>query len=131
MKTQIRTVTANGVTYTALMFWCPGCETETGDGGLHMLPVVTGDEPGPPGRPSWSFNGNFERPTLTPSILTRGEHRGLVCHSFLVDGVFGFLTDSTHKFAGQSVPIPDLPQWTYRESGGTREDEPSEHDDSS
>lgn len=108
MKARLRNVTDRGVRYQALMFWCPGCENEHGQGGMHMLPVNTTDK-----SPSWGFNGDMERPTLTPSILTR-YGRGQVCHSFLVDGVFQFLGDCTHRFAGQNVPMPDLPDWAAR-----------------
>ena len=40
----------------SLLLWCPGCE------GLHMISL------GPDG---WSFDGDTERPTITPSILVR------------------------------------------------------------
>ena len=61
----------------------------------------------------------MESPTFTPSILVsypanpnaleefkewRTERR---CHSFVKDGMIQFLADSTHKLAGQTVPIPD------------------------
>ena len=118
----------NGVLeYTAVMFWCPGCEYLYKDdpdpaGGLHMLPV-DGDTP----FPKWTFNGNLEKPTLSPSILSShdfarrpgpdGEivEQKFVCHSFLVDGVFQFLGDCTHQYANQFVPIPPLPDWVVEE----------------
>ena len=106
MKAAIRTVDDHGVKYTALAFVCPGCENEHGEGGLHMLPVNS-----PQKSPSWEWDGNLDAPTLSPSILTRGGSRGLVCHSFLRNGVFEFLNDCTHQFAGQSVPMPDLYEW--------------------
>ena len=120
MKCSLRTVDDHGVVYQALMFVCPGCATPYPhlDGtlhtpsGLHMLPVNS-----PQKSPSWGWDGNLEAPTLSPSILTKIHpydemSRPLgVCHSFLVAGVFQFLGDSTHEFAGQQVPLPDLPQW--------------------
>jgi len=106
MKSMIRHVDDHGHHYEALMFWCPGCENERGNGGLHMLPI-SGDSNG---RDMWSFDGNLEAPTLTPSILTgRGTEK--ICHSFLTAGVFHFLGDCTHALANQQVPIPDLPDW--------------------
>lgn len=114
--------------YDALMVWCLGCEQPDGEGGthggLHMLPV-TGEGQG---RPTWAFSGDLERPTLSPSILTRHEHArrrvdgalvdvGLfVCHSFLVAGVWDFLSDCTHPLAGQKVPMVPLPDWVVRET---------------
>jgi hypothetical protein len=61
----------------------------------------------------WGWNGDVERPTFHPSLLSRitigGEAR--VCHSFVVDGVWQYLTDCTHDKAGQWVPMVDLPDW--------------------
>jgi hypothetical protein len=105
-----------------LMFWCPGCD------GAHM--IRHGDGP----RPSWSWNGNAEKPTFSPSILVRAteltekgraaldawraagcprtgeafETVPTVCHSFVIDGRIQFLGDCTHALAGQTV---DLPEW--------------------
>lgn len=111
MKTSLREVDDHGVKYTALMFVCPGCKSAGREGyeGLHMLPVNSPHID----KPSWDWDGNLEFPTLTPSILTRGGHLGKngVCHSFLKNGVFVFLTDCTHDLVGQNVLMPDLPTW--------------------
>lgn len=45
-----------------LMFWCPGCDEAHG-------PIV---ERTAAARPLWTWNGDRERPTLSPSILVRG-----------------------------------------------------------
>jgi hypothetical protein len=104
--------------YEGLVVWCPGCERPHHSepnhlvGGLHMLPVK-GDGTK---RPTWEFNGNLERPTLSPSIMTRynlGETE-VVCHSFLTDGVWNFLDDCTHQYKGQQVPMVPLPDWVVR-----------------
>lgn len=86
----------------AVMFWCPGCD------GPHAVGLH------PPG-PVWNFNGNNAAPTFTPSILSTYEGKdkdtpdGIpsVCHSFVTDGRIQFLSDSTHKLAGQAVELPD------------------------
>jgi hypothetical protein len=75
--------------------------------GAHLLPVDAAKSP------AWDWDGNTEAPTLSPSILTRAGSE--VCLSFLRAGVFEFLSDCTHPLAGQSVPIPDLPDWLVRE----------------
>lgn len=98
-----------------LILRCPGCEDN------HQVHV---------GR--WSWNGDLEKVTLSPSLLVRaiqwdterhdretfkrrierhpevpaGEHT--VCHSFVTDGRIQFLGDSTHVLSGQTV---DLPEW--------------------
>lgn len=87
-----------------LLFWCPGCD------GAHMVRVASTDLPG-----GWTFNGNHERPTFSPSILVtyNGPDAGIddappaVCHSFVRDGQIQFLGDCTHALAGQTVPLPD------------------------
>lgn len=95
-----------------LLFWCPGCN-ET-----HQVSVRDS------GGSGWGFNGDYDRPTFTPSILVRykrritddeaerilaGEEINLpdtVCHSFVTDGRIQFLEDCTHDLAGQTVDLP-------------------------
>lgn len=110
----LRTIRDGDTSYPALMVWCPGCEYPDEDGrmvgGLHMLPVA------PPGKPHWTFDGNLERPTLSPSILTRiNRPEPMRCHSYLRAGVWEFLADCTHQYAGQRVASPPLPDWVVRE----------------
>ena len=113
---QIRHVDDHGDLYDAITIWCPGCERTDDDGhkrgGLHMLPV-TGDGSK---RPTWEWNGDLDRVTLSPSILTRhgGQDSDLVCHSFLRDGQWQFLSDCTHALANQTVPMVPLPDWCVR-----------------
>jgi hypothetical protein len=98
-------------------FWCPGCDQ------AHTIGVEYPE--------SWGFNGDLERPTITPSVLvhmtkwkgtfeqygkwtlpTHNVEPGTeaTCHSFVTDGRIQFLGDSTHHLAGQTV---DLPDWPY------------------
>lgn len=116
---QIREINDHGHVYQALAFICPGCTDDSRDdegykGDLHMLPV-SGDVP--EGRPRWDWDGNLEAPTLNPSIMTHTHHGGVeqVCHSFLRAGVFDFLGDCTHQYAGQHVPMPPLPDFMMEE----------------
>lgn len=111
-------------TFYGIRIKCPGC-------GEHLLP--TQETPASQGTlPRWQFNGDLERPTFSPSILSRwyetsdegdrmidaGEPlppgmdrypgRDMVCHSFVTDGRIQFLSDCTHALAGQSVDLPDV-----------------------
>jgi hypothetical protein len=108
MKTKIE----NGHT----IIKCPGCKT------FHTLNTD------PSKKPCWGFNGDFEKPTFSPSILERSGHcsghfqgdikdcyfckEGLnlcyVCHSFVRDGMIQFLSDCTHELAGKTVPLEDI-----------------------
>lgn len=98
---------------------CPGCE------GGHAVPVS--------GPRAWGFNGDLVKPTLTPSVLCNGtrltaagradydvwaaanyphrdaefDHEPLICHTFVKEGMIQFLSDCSHKFAGQTVEVPD------------------------
>lgn len=57
----------------------------------------------------WTFSGNTDSPTFSPSFKhTWGENK--VCHYILTDGVLQFCGDSNHELAGQSIPLPDLPE---------------------
>lgn len=74
--------------------WCPGCDQ------VHPIP----DE-------GWTFSGNQESPTFTPSVKhTWGSKPGSrCCHYFVTDGVIHYCSDSTHPMAGRSLPLPELP----------------------
>lgn len=92
-------------------FWCPGCNE------LHMVNTDASE------RPAWTFDGNYDAPTFSPSILVRGvrrmtddEHARImageriqptprVCHSFVRGGQIEFLNDCTHALAGKTVPM--------------------------
>lgn len=108
----------------SVSFWCPGCR------GMHVVKVN--------GPNAWEYNGDVNKPTFSPSLLiASGHHSSLykqgdpcwctynatkpvdeksfecgVCHSFIRDGMIQFLTDCTHHLSGQTVSIPDLPEWS-------------------
>ncbi len=58
----------------------------------------------------WAWNGDTEKPTLSPSILTRGEDADgkHVCHSFVREGKVEFLSDCSHEFAGQTLDLLEV-----------------------
>lgn len=100
---KLRPVTSGYGTPYGVTFECPGCGT------THTVPTH--------GPNAWIFNGDMERPTLTPSILVH-PHGALDeqgqryetprCHSFVTDGRIQFLADSTHALAGQTVELPEI-----------------------
>lgn len=101
------------------MFWCPGCED------THIV----GNQ--------WIFDGNYDSPTISPSLLVTSGHyiaehqagrpcwctyyaenpdkpkvfKCERCHSFIRNGMIEFLSDCTHALAGKVVPIPPLPEY--------------------
>ncbi|MFN3585205.1 DUF6527 family protein [Phenylobacterium sp.] len=106
-----------------LTYWCQGCEE------MHSVIIERADA----GRPCWGYNGNADAPTFTPSVLVTsghympghdpskscwcrpspdGEDWGFKCrrcHTFIRNGMVEFLSDCTHALAGQTLPLPDLP----------------------
>lgn len=92
-------------------FFCPGCN------GYHQVRIENERY----NSSFWTFNGDYEKPTFSPSILVNwcepsdveGEFddptkdKKMVCHSFVNNGKIQFLNDCTHSLAGQTVEIPD------------------------
>lgn len=81
----------------SVWWWCPGCEQ------AHRITT---------GRDGWTWDGDFEAPTFSPSVLCtiRGENPSR-CHCFVRAGQIQFLNDCTHELAGQTVAVPELPEW--------------------
>ena len=84
------------------VFECPGC------GCLHFVQT---------GQPTrflnivWGFNGDLDKPTVTPSILITSSWQGKEesrCHSFVRNGNIEFLNDCTHEMAGKTVELKDI-----------------------
>ena len=100
-----------------LTWWCPGCD--------HAHMIQTGSGSGP----RWTWDGNAEKPTFSPSVLVRWSEPNddpalagdevhdvpKVCHSFVVEGQMQMLGDCTHALAGQTVPIPPWPRAEWRD----------------
>jgi hypothetical protein len=91
------------------LHWCQGCK----EGHVYPTARVNG--------PNWSFNGNVQSPSFTPSMLiyipagNYGEDNKFVpqrtrCHYYLTDGRLAFCTDSPHEFSGQTVPLEPIPE---------------------
>lgn len=59
---------------------------------------------------NWSWNGDTEKPTLKPSILTEVNYGEATyrCHSFVNDGVVQFLSDCSHELAGQTIELLEV-----------------------
>ena len=57
----------------------------------------------------WTFDGNIESPTFSPSLLLKKEdgwaHQ---CHTFVRGGVIEFLGDCSHELVGTSVAMKDI-----------------------
>jgi hypothetical protein len=106
----------------SLAFYCPGCKE------YHAVHVDRQEHP------VWSFNGDYEKPTFTPSILVKSGHYAShaksddcwcnfkerfldegeppfkcgICHTFVTDGKIQYLSDCTHELAGQTIEMNGL-----------------------
>lgn len=94
--------TSKGVESAGYLIQCPGC------GGLHGVAVKLPNNSGA----KWTFNGDLDRPTFSPSLLVRtpardGNGWSSVCHSYIRDGRIQFLGDCTHAMANKTVDLPD------------------------
>lgn len=69
----------------------------------HLPVILKGSRDG---THAWTWNGDTEKPTLRPSVLT--ENNSGRCHSWINDGVVQFLQDCSHELAGQSIPLLDV-----------------------
>jgi hypothetical protein len=99
------------------MFFCPGCGHYHGIRTAEDVVILKAD----PNLdikdrkwleehnwPAWTFNGDMDKPTVSPSILI--EHDGkTICHSFVKNGQIQFLQDCDHKMKGQTVELPEEP----------------------
>lgn len=74
--------------------WCPGCKW------MHVIPT---DARGQANGHKWTFDGNMDAPTFSPSINVVGQ-----CHYFIRAGRIEYCSDSKHSLAGQIVDLPDL-----------------------
>lgn len=92
MKSQV--VEKYGRTY--LVFMPPGKDTPL------RLPI------GPYDIVSWSWNGDTEKPTVEPSIIS--VYDDSIQHYFLKDGICEMLSDTNDGTAGQKIPLIDLPE---------------------
>ena len=81
------------------------------------VPITSEDKAVKP----WSWNGDLDRVSISPSILTVWEgddENGLrikhVRHSVIKGGIIQFQRDCTHELAGKIRPIPSLePEEAY------------------
>lgn len=80
-----------------LFFHCKGCEQDhaIGTGSNHH-----------------TFNGDYEKPTFSPSVLVTNHI--IRCHSFVKEGVIQYLNDCHHDLAGKTVKLERNQSWVSR-----------------
>lgn len=75
---------------------CPGCNS------CHYINVD------PTMGAAWQFNGNVDKPTVSPSILVGKDGFVPRCHSFIKNGMIQFLGDCDHDLKNKTVEIPEF-----------------------
>lgn len=86
------------------MFWCPGCKTNhsfrtvplSEEEKLKFSFLLNSDGT----CPVWSFNGDLDFPTFTPSLLYKEK-----CHLYVESGKIKYLSDCSHELAGQTIDM--------------------------
>ncbi len=81
-----------------------------GPSGLIFLPVLPQGQ-ARKGTGCWSWNQDTEKPTLKPSVRTRGGD--FLCHSWVEDGRVQFLGDSTHELKWTTVSLLNVEDSPY------------------
>lgn len=89
-------------------YWCLGCKSE------HYVRCFGPETKGP----RWKFNGDWESPSFTPSVLYLHEHpadkeggpstKVTDCHHYVTNGQIRYLNDSRHALAGKTVRMVNL-----------------------
>lgn len=80
-----------------LIYTCPGCKHS------HRVTINQPD--------SWKWNGDLEKPTITPSVLVnanRSNPEAHTCHHYVIDGKIQYLGDCTHELAVRIVDMEDV-----------------------
>ena len=91
-------------TVSGYAHYCPGCDH------MHSFYV---DQPFPENGARWTFNGDLEKPSFSPSMNIGNDW----CHYYLTSGELRFSTCHGHKLGGQNMPLPELPT-EYRDISG-------------
>lgn len=86
---------------TLLVYYCPACRH------YHAVTVRGQNECG---AGPWKWNGDEERPALSPSVKHRrvDEEGEYVCHHFVERGRIRYLNDCTHEFAGRTIMMESV-----------------------
>ena len=104
MKIKRKEYEWEGKKTVAYFVYCPACSRS------HRFIVENEANPGY----AWEFNGNEDSPTFHPSIRVHCSPwevggKSWQCHSYLKNGEWDFLDDSTHEVRGK-VPMIDFPE---------------------
>lgn len=75
--------------------------------GLLTLPVII--KGAREGTGCWSWNGDTDKPTLRPSVLTTQPWHNVRCHTWVSHGQAQFLSDCSHELRDQTIDMLEVP----------------------
>lgn len=86
-----------------LAIYCPVCKENhyiPADG----VPLKNGSK--------WSFNGDYEKPTISPSInLHACNNDGRIvyrCHFYIKNGYIEYCSDCSHNMKNKTIELPEI-----------------------
>jgi hypothetical protein len=88
-----------------IFYWCDGCKS------IHDIPFGQNSN-------GWSFSGDSNNPTLSPSIKTSTGWLNtdqVICHHFLKNGNIEYCADSPHELSGQIIELKDVAEVRRKE----------------
>lgn len=59
----------------------------------------------------WGFNGDFEKPTFTPSVNIHDKDGSGFCHYNITDGMIIYHDARNHKLGGTTLPLIEMPEY--------------------
>ncbi len=87
---------------TGYTHYCPGCK------GAHYIRTKS-PRPASGENPVWTFNGNVDQPTFSPSIRIPADPKApTVCHYHVIEGMISYCPDSPHALSGKKLPLPPI-----------------------
>ena len=90
---------------TQIEFLCPGCKA------IHVLNIADNHR----GPKVHNFDGDYDNPTITPSIVNKKVRPDLViCHAFISNGFIKFEEDCTHELKGQNIELTEIEPSPYK-----------------
>lgn len=94
------------------MFYCPGCKHAHPFHTVDYRTALTGHA-----NPTWSFNGDMEKPTFSPSLQVNKPGQAGCCHLHVVDGIILYANDggTAHELKGKQVPLEEF-KWHEAEA---------------
>lgn len=99
MKSKL--IVIQGVNY--LLFFPKGYDSPI------YLPVITKGSRDKQERPTWTWNGSIDKPTIKPSIRTEHGVTKKITHYWLNDGICKYLGDCTDGNANTEIELRDIP----------------------